>query len=148
MENDFPYIEVQEAWLTDLETTTERQAVGVLHAPSGFCCLGRACVVTKWPTVLGPDGARQWMEKTWYEDPGEMPASTVLPQALRDRLKLRTQGGGFYLSRVTDEWKEQIGDVSSLYALNDRLNWPFRKIAAFIRANPTAVFSNLDDEPC
>lgn len=47
MKKKFKYTKEQEAWLRDLEKTRAKQGRRALHTDSGYCCLGRGCIVLK-----------------------------------------------------------------------------------------------------
>ena len=66
-------------------------------------------------------------------------------------LGLRAREGSFDVKHLTAEDKASLpdrrenigGHVWSLTVLNDA-DWSFARIAAFIRRNPRAIFTNLD----
>lgn len=128
--SDQPFIFTpeQEAWLVDLETTEEPQAMGDLHRFSGspgagYCCLGRACV------VLG-------IKETRSGDLGFFDGNTaLLPDVAVEKLRLLSDGGRLKLP-VADGVRSHI----CLTAMNDA-GWTFKQIAAYIRANPRDVFT-------
>jgi hypothetical protein len=130
----YPYNEYQEAWLRDLETTTEPQTTGWLHRLNqgselsespGFCCLGRACVVLNEEPRIG-------MDVVSYDD-----CETVLPWHIEARLQLRDDDGRL---------ASGMGQLTSLADMNDS-GWTFKEIAAYIRGNPWNVFLGPDEEP-
>jgi len=120
----YKFNEFQERWLQDLETTKAQQARGVLTSGWGFCCLGRAYVANGIKSknrryegcdiTLGPD-----MVKT---------------------LNLRNRDGT--ISEQYQPKNKNGTNMSCLTALNDSLKWSFKKIAAFIRKHPEAVFKS------
>lgn len=127
----YPFSAEQEAWLRDLETTTEPQTRGALHRlgdwgdhTAGYCCLGRGCVALGIEEELDRYSGRFLGEKT------------TLPEAVVKTLRLRGDCGNLF---IPVEW--MLGEsASTLTELNDEARWPFAEIAAYIRANPWNVF--------
>ena len=120
--SNFNYTPDQEAWLQDLEKTRAKQTVGNLHDPEGWCCLGRACKVLGVPSVqLLGWGGTHWSFDGHRQD---LPAKAVKTLRLRDDL-------GAFL--------RPFGDFKTLTEMNDK-GLSFKKIAAYIRANPKNVF--------
>ncbi len=71
-------------WARDLETTSAKQAQGVLNNGSrGFCCLGRLCV------IAGSRGERCGTEIAYG---GE---TTVLPTEVMDKVGMETDTGEY-----------------------------------------------------
>lgn len=129
-----PYTELQEKWLTDLETTQEAQGRGDLMKPIedgkfAYCCLGRAAILIGEPVM-------QW-DKCEFE--GHF---SSLPLDYTEKLGLKDGFGRFDF----DGSDYDSGKYTDLTQLNDSAKWSFKQIAAFIRANPEKVFNNLDKE--
>ena len=129
----YPYTPEQEAWLRDLETTTEPQTTGWLHvvrrSPTfpdpGYCCLGRACV------VLGEKGKIHTLVESFNG------YKTTLPNNLVEKLHLRDNDG----SLASDFYDDDGENFVSLIDMNDA-DWTFKEIAAYIRENPWNVFKD------
>lgn len=134
----YPFTPEQEAWLHDLETTEEPQTKGFLHVlvpgkvgfTSGYCCLGRACIVLGADEHESDDGLGYF----WGE-------SVALPGSLTNRLRLRGVCGEF--AQVVVDHRER--ECANLAELNDN-DWSFKEIAAYIRANPWNVFLPPEEE--
>lgn len=128
----YPYTELQEKCLRDLETTEEPQASCWLMVKEegsekfGFCCLGRFCIVAELPKSLGSSGR--------YYSFGADGATGGLPSDLAKELKLDGLGG----------FKRGFIGFSSLAGMNDSRQFSFKDIAAYIRHDPWNVFT---DEP-
>ena len=124
---EFIFTADQDNWLNDLEQTQAEQGTGALHSLSGWCCLGRACVLAGLiPTIRG--------QSTVVTFDG---CSTELPPSLTRKLHLRSNIGGI---EGAENYPELM-DATSLSSLNDMLGWTFKQIARWIRKNPTAVFT-------
>lgn len=129
--SDQPFIFTpeQEAWLVDLETTEEPQTKGALHrlrGAIGYCCLGRVCVSLGLP------------ESVLYGTFGRFDGrETSLSPAVTLRMNLHSGGGTLV---------EPVGPHTSLIELNDSGGWSFKRIAAYIRANPRNVFNEATDD--
>jgi len=128
---EFPYTPEQLAWLDDLETTDATQGIGYLHKDDAFDCLGRACVTLGIPAEYGRairDGVVSYDGSV-----------SVLSDSIQIMLQLRGDGGDFKQSEMAGDYL-----VDSLITLNDAVGYTFKQIAAFIRSDPTNVFTNLD----
>lgn len=112
----YQFNEWQEKWLQALESGEYKQANGYLHLDGGYCCLGVGAVVCE----IDADDLR--CDSTLEGWP------TVV-----EKLKLASDVGSL---AGADRPK------SSLAAVNDELEWDFKQIAAFIRANPEKVFTD------
>lgn len=132
----YPYTELQEKCLRDLETTDAKQATGRLErindGVSGFCCLGRFCVVAEAPRRVDDGGNIIYGA---YEDAN----SARLPKELQEALKLDCLGG--FKRSIT---MPHCVPYYSLSQLNDCSSFSFKDIAAYIRHDPWNVFK---DEP-
>jgi hypothetical protein len=135
----YPYTELQEKCLQDLETTDAKQAHGALHVifgdgSEGFCCLGRFCV------VAGVPRHDQGMNYRYGEN--EIAANAAgLPRELVEALKLRDLGG-FKRDRsfpLSDGYNCYCSGLSSM---NDSGKFSFKEIAAYIRHDPWNVFTD------
>lgn len=156
----FPYTELQTKWLEDLETCAPHwQGEGRLLAieavndlspnrkprRSGFCCLGRACLVAGASVKMQPASIKVRFEY------GNDIHDAFLPSALADEMQMET-GGEFRVVTVDDAGDMQqaitipgFGSYSSLTSMNDGYepnykSLTFRQIAAFIRHDPWRVF--------
>ena len=111
--------ELQEKWLTALESGEYAQCKGSLHRGAGYCCLGVLCVVS----------GREFNEQGFCEERNQ-----VLPSSVREESRLRDSSGE---SLATFH----IGDMrfSQLTEANDS-GHTFAQIAAAIRANPENFF--------
>ena len=128
---EFPYTPEQLAWLDDLETTEAAQGKGYLHKDDAFCCLGRACVVLGVPAEYGRfirDGVVRYDGLV-----------SAMSDSIQEILQLRDELGSFKQVVMV-----KYEASKSLVELNDGLSYTFKQIAAFIRSDPTNVFTNLD----
>ena len=121
----------QEAWLTELETTTSPQGYGRLvnfqgKKVVGYCCLGIAAKTQGVPDELMRPfftlGGRPALDK------------------VRKNLCLRTMDGRFSAYMKVNDGIE----FSVLTNLNDSKKYTFPQIAATIRNNPGLFFTNFD----
>ncbi len=131
-EEPYPFTELQEKCIRDLETTDAPQAHGFLEAmapPIGFCCLGRFCVVAGAARRL-PVGA---IAATFSF--GEDSSATLLPASLATLLRMH--GGGEFRQHAELQGK---GTFASLVNMNDSGLFTFKDIAAYIRHDPWNVF--------
>lgn len=115
----------QEFWLQSLETTDLPQNYNGLlhHLTYGYCCLG----------IYAKDRAdkvREDQYRTVYEG-----KALSLSNRLTDKLGLYSNTG-----RFRNYETDPASGAKSLIHLNDKLRWPFKRIAAFIRKNPELVF--------
>ena len=126
--SNFNYTPDQEAWLQDLEKTRAKQTEGYLHNSEGWCCLGRACKVLDIDTNrhVPTTQVTEWSNKFWEFD-GE--GQELPPKAVK-ALRLRDNTGTFL---------RQYNGYRGLTYMNDN-GWSFKRIAAYIRANPKNVF--------
>lgn len=122
----------QEKWLQALESGDRKQATGFLHmVDGGYCCLGVACELFQSPVTqvresLGTSRRSFTYNAEW----------AVAPEYVRDALGLYGCAG-----TPSDEALAESGyELRSLVDMNDD-GVPFDKIAAHIRANPRAYFS-------
>jgi hypothetical protein len=127
----YPYNAQQLAWLHDLDTTTESQAQRALHSKEGFCCLGRACV------VIGLEASIPRNDNCLIAYDGEY---KLAPPAVVTALRLRGRGGTLVKLVTVDGT-----NCRSLADLNDS-GWSFKRIAAYIRANPWNVFKGPNED--
>ena len=129
----YPYTELQEKCLRDLETTEAMQAAGRLHriyadGSEGFCCLGRFCVVAGIPSKveLGAGVVAYGNEGCGF---------ATLPSELAKELKLKPLG-------EFKRYNREMSDYNSLASMNDSGQYSFKNIAAYIRHDPWNVFTD------
>jgi hypothetical protein len=122
-EKPYPFNEAQLAWLHDLETTEEPQTRGMLFRPFPEPGIHTGdddfapgyCCLGRAIVVLETGDNLNWSL------PSEKTAKL---------LRLRDSNGSF---------SPPVDDRNCLAQLNDD-GWSFKKIAAYIRANPENVF--------
>ena len=132
MEN-FPYTDLQLAWLHDLETTEIGQAERYLFKDNKYCCLGRACL------IAGFEFDKKRVTNTPFVK-GHPAHYSTLPTPVWQKLQLRDKRGGFDGEPVISD---DYSPLCTLAELNDA-GWTFKRIAAFVRARPQDVFTNLE----
>lgn len=147
----FPYTEEQTAWLDLLETTGLPQTQRALRNPEGFCCLGvRLHQVDPEGWAEDPDSRDRYAWRTTGEKKAGSALAITLPQTEWQALHLRDGAGRFWLKDLTEADVRTVAELGDLpdrshgyliANLNDK-GWTFRQIAAFIRRNPNAVFTN------
>jgi hypothetical protein len=120
---EYQFNEAQIKWLEALESGDYKQTKGRLFDGKGYCCLGLLCAVTGEQFQKSADS---------YVIGSE---STVLPVHVAEKALVANLNGRF------DGHFHHIGGKAyyGLAAAND-CGATFSEIAAFIRANPTAVF--------
>ena len=133
----------QEEWLQALESGKYTQGKLKLRAKPtpetaewSYCCLGIACELFKDRlTITSSEEISGFQLVTKYAD------STVaaLPNNLVAFLHLNSPLGNFRGPNYTDK----SINCGSLSSLNDSSGKNFQEIAAFIRANPQLVFTNV-----
>lgn len=107
--------ELQEKWLTALESGKYKQGRAFLGSPdTGLCCLGVLCVVAERD----------------FDDGAFFP-----PHAVAEAARLRTRSGDSARSFMVNEFQ-----CNGLPDANDNANATFPEIAAAIRANPENFF--------
>lgn len=138
---DFPFTTIQLAWLSALESGNYKQGQGMLRSGDYFCCLG---VAAKY--VLGSEEANC---KGVYSYDGSL---FKLSDSGSKVLGLKSSTGMVDLQFLSKEATkavisivEPLTDHVSLANLNDQ-GFTFSKIAALIRENPHAVFTNGDKQ--
>lgn len=140
--------ELQERWLSALESGGYGQIEGHLCQSGNYCCLGVAThVVNPDHPALQQDG---WDKADWIEDQvvDEDPElfstfedGSFAPPDVAMALHLNNTNGRFrFMARIEIEGNHHDG----LVALNDNTNWTFEHIAEFIREKPWLVFTNFD----
>lgn len=129
--NTYKFTPEQEAWLKALESGEYKQGTGSLSRNGQLCCLGVACeVINKLHPGTLP------VEKTIS---GEIVYTSYdgrtgwLSEKAVNIMKLRGQNGRSEIPVANTRMK-------ALSSAND-FGATFADIAAFIRANPTAVFT-------
>ena len=134
----------QEKWLTELETTTSRQALNYLHVyKGGYCCLGIGCELFNIPREhLG--SSHIWV----YEDIDGEGTEGAAPSKLVELLGLYDEEGRsspeFTKSSVlTEEELSKLlyNSACSLTGLNDS-SFTFKEIASIVRRTPEAFFED------
>lgn len=131
---NFPFTELQLAWLDALESGEYKQGEGCLRqeVASGefeYCCLGVAA------ELMGGE----W-ERDYHMEPFKLKGSNLLsslPYEMWLELKLYHNQGGVAAG--------QSEARKSLAYLNDS-GYSFKEIAALLRTNPEKYFSNLYDK--
>lgn len=145
MTTEFKLTETQEAWLQALESGRYYQTKETLHDKVGYCCLGVYC------DLVNPQGwesgdafskvfaFRYVTDEHDYEEYYEYD----LAGSLMSKLGLFSEGGGLECnSSIWPAYKKEPNKYcGSLAEMNDH-GYTFAEIAAFIRANPAAVFNN------
>lgn len=120
--------ELQEKWLTALESGHYKQGKGSLRKNDAYCCLGVACEVCGIvPTKIDTHYYSYDLEQL------------ELPQKAKNLLNIRHTEGCFTKAIVVNgrTWKR-------LTNMNDN-NMSFKDIAATIRANPEKVFNPIEE---
>ena len=125
----FKFTEAQERWLQALESGNYKRGTGVLRNNDKFCCLGVACDVSKvgeWEEPQNTDSVYT------YKVMCHPAATGILPRDVQDELNMEHLDGQFVGKKPNDKFH-------SLVQMND---WgvPHKKIAEFIRKNPSRVF--------
>ncbi len=136
---------LQELWLQRLENGTHDQARGFLGYeawdgnPDMFCCLGVACQVhfenqTELNLIPITRGNNEGMRLRFDGKVGYLPETVANSLRLHDDSgRILFDDGSKYPVAFDDERLYNLG------AMNDS-GYSHREIAAFIRANPAAVF--------
>lgn len=129
----FKFTDLQEKWLTALENGEYPQCEGRLRKESGYCCLGVAADLidnTAWrriPPIATREGGWSWHE--------ELDVLKVY-----EELNLRGRTGLIDWELYKGEKEHPFRIYADLAELNDQ-GHSFAEIAAFIRENPTLVFT-------
>jgi hypothetical protein len=138
----FKFTAAQLQWLEALESGKYRKATGALHVydkdqkKSSFCCLGVACKIFKNTLQL-----KYEIDFTNTRDyDGE---SSLLPDKALEYLQLNSDSGEIIIEKLSNAGKKKLGDNTDLVDCNDN-GWSHKKIAAFIRKYPEAIFKNND----
>lgn len=124
MEQPFEFGPIQTAWLEALESGKYEQGTLHLKYDNRYCCLGVLC------EVMGLPFGHSHGQGPAYSD-GVTSSSAEVPLGAASRAGLN------------NGWGEIKGDDEhrSLIYLNDKKEFDFRQIAAFIRANPKKIFT-------
>lgn len=143
MNNTFPFLPHQRAWIEDLKSGKAQQTNGNLFRkvegktfggsplPVGFCCLGRICILENLP-----DQSELTSELGTFEGSnGYLSSDIVLKYRLRDR------AGKFKLGVETGK----ATFVYTLAEMNDCGLYNFQQIAEYIESHPENVFTNLEE---
>ncbi len=117
-----PLTEMQEKWVSALESGEYKQTAKMLHnvESGGYCCLGVACHVVLGSHDRATNGEGYWQMHNTYP-----PSSVVCSLGLRSSSGLLSGA-------------EISGHPCLAYANDEGVS--HERIAAFIRANPEAVF--------
>ena len=147
-----------EAWIQELEAGVIKQGKNRLrNTDDEMCCLGVACEVA---SRMDPDAYGSWADAPLPEESygiryicDDENEASVLPEAIRDALNLRTAGADLilddmprelqekYLTRRTAEGSEPTADpYISFAALNDHYDFSFNDIAWILRSRPRSLF--------
>jgi hypothetical protein len=118
------FTDLQEKWLTALESGEYQQCHSELHSNGKFCCLGVGCV------ILGYE-----IDGNGFKRPDGSRAAGWLDGVDSVQLGLRCGSG---LLRIP------FNGNDSLYQMNDD-GMTFAEIAAYIRANPENVFVKQEE---
>lgn len=118
---------VKKMWLKALESGKYKKTRNTLRSPRGFCCLG---VLTD--LYIKDTGKGKWGEKDvdgnimFVAPNGELESAT-LPICVQEWAGLTQENPTVEAGR--DKYEQELAH------LNDTMKWPFKKIAAAIRAN-------------
>lgn len=133
----YPFTELQEKCIRDLETTEESQASGRLEKCDaegktiGFCCLGRFCVVAGAKRIT-----YQFADSVDVEYVFEGATEQVgIMEPLKKLLSLNVLGDFKQLVSIPGK-----GSFYSLANMNDSKNMSFKEIAQYMRHDPWNVF--------
>ena len=135
----------QEAWVGTLEGNQFDQCRRFLCRKEGksfsFCCLGIACEVAIENGIgLSVREADAPSICVYYNQ-----HNGVLPPVIERLMRFRGKQGMLSTShlpkKLAQECMREIDEGNSLAALNDRKKWDFKRIAAFARKYPEAVFT-------
>ena len=128
----------QKKWLRMLESGKYRR--GRMHLynldTDSYCCLGVACRMLK---MVGKPTEHEEGVNVMGFGLGSRP-SDVAPASVQRHLALYDENGEFIAASDDDHRFEDKLPGTNLIALNDDCNWSFRRIAAFCRRYPGAVF--------
>lgn len=120
----------QLAWVKALESGKYQQCRATLFNGEGYCCLGLACRVKGMrPRKCSYTGSYLFGKE-----------SCGLPSAATKHFAFRTDGGKIDREKMPTSLRRAV-PVAGLIRLNDAHGWSFKRIAAFIRKCPQAVFS-------
>ncbi len=136
--------ELQEKWLTALESGEYEQATDNLHSNGTYCCLGVAT------HVCDPDNpaleANGWdahdyhesdIEDMWQDGEIIWEDGALAPPEVVVAINLQDPQGTFRLRAIRHGF-------DCLTKMNDNVGLTFPQIAALIRAEPWLVFTNFD----
>lgn len=113
-------------WVAALRSGAYKQGVKSLCRNNYYCCLGVACEV--FIQEGGELDKKQTGEYTLYHK-----EAYVLPEVVRDWLRLTTTGGHYK------------NNYNSLITFNDK-GKSFEEIAKIIESEPEGLFKDTDDE--
>ena len=161
----FEFTELQEKWLTALESGEYTQARGMLRdSEDNFCCLGVMCDIVQPDHWVKTTVKQEWYECDfvwYYRDVMEenIVHNMDVPSSIRQKIRFRSPSGHFFpnfiapqdpdFDRILQEGTtrvEQGERLTSLANLNDR-GWTFKEIAGLVRRNPRVFFLSGDEEP-
>lgn len=144
------FTDLQLKWLEALESGEYRQTKQNLCHDRAFCCLGVATSIHD-PGHYAISG-NGWRHED-YEDELDMSKDVVMseygedgataPPDVVDALGISGSTGNFRFGS-TFHIEGNPYRMESLVALNDKAEWTFPEIAAFIREKPWLVFTNFD----
>jgi hypothetical protein len=133
----YKFSKLQQKWIKTLESGKYNQGRQYLCVKNQdnkleYCCLGVLCEVynslNKENRIFKSKRAATGEKKEIYNYGG---LSGILPDQIAYATRLHGDDGNLEKSKY-----------KNLIELNDKYQWSFKKIAAFIKKNPTAVFSN------
>jgi hypothetical protein len=144
--------EMQDKWLTALESGEYAQATDQLKSGDAYCCLGVAC------QLLDPDGW-EFDDFYLYDDHGKdlegggdgKADDNEMPYRVVEAFGFHATDGSFKghvsAQAANDHFEliEGYDGATTLIGLNDDAQATFPQIAAFVRAHPEVVFVVPDD---
>lgn len=143
----YPFTELQEKCIRDLETTDAPQGRYALESSKGFCCLGRFCVVAgaeRVRTGIYLSGNLCGEERIDFQFSDGLGSNGYLPVPLVPVLSLRDTRGSFErIVRIPG--KGSYGSMTNMNDADDNERLTFKEIAQYIRHDPWNVFLAPDE---
>ena len=133
-----PLTELQEKWVTALESGKYNQTNNRLRFNDEYCCLGVACDLF--------DNERWDEEERYIRTNTDGATEMMMTQDVVNAFRFRSNSGMLTMPQVVyDDDGVSLGNAQSLVDLNDTFEWSFDEIAEFVRTNPHKVFMAMSD---